>query len=448
MNQLGEAIARYHKTLESTDLSWAHQLQERMREHNLVVNGRPISPVMRPNFITRRQYANLSKAAESLVTSIDRVETIALSSPALLARMELLPAEKMLASVDPGYPALSVTSLLDTHLHNGTLRFVQYNSEVPTGVAYGDALAELFHDAPPVKDLRKKYALSRLGGMKPLLQALIKTYREWGGKNKKPHIGILEFRQPFQTIESRESQLFADFFRKEGYETQIVSPDQLEYRNNVLRFEHFPIDLMFRRVKVQEFLVRFDLSHPLLRAYREGRVCVVNSFRSEISQKKAIFHLLTDDSVTGSFPASERKAIREFIPWTRVVTQSKTTYGDENVDLPEFILKNREKLVLKPNDDSTDASAVLGSAVNESAWEKALKSAMRSPFVVQEAVAPVHSIFPVLQYGNLEMREMRVDVHPHTYLGRVQGCSSWISSGASGFSTLSGLAPTFLIEGK
>jgi len=44
---------------------------------------------------------------------------------------------------------------------------------------------------------------------------------------------------------------------------------------------------------VQEFLLRFDLTHPLVRAYRDHTVCVVNSFRSELAHKKAMFGLLT-----------------------------------------------------------------------------------------------------------------------------------------------------------
>ena len=119
------------------------------------MGGRPVSPTLRPHFLSRRQYTNLVKTAECLFTAINRVETMALSSPSLLARMELLPAEKMLAAVDPGYPFFSVTSLLDTHLQNGTVRFARYNSDTPAGVGYGDALADLFYDAPPVKEFRK-----------------------------------------------------------------------------------------------------------------------------------------------------------------------------------------------------------------------------------------------------------------------------------------------------
>ena len=42
MTQLGEAIARYHKLLEAEpykDLSWAHDLQARMKAQHLEARG-------------------------------------------------------------------------------------------------------------------------------------------------------------------------------------------------------------------------------------------------------------------------------------------------------------------------------------------------------------------------------------------------------------------------
>ena len=76
------------------------------------------------------------------------MEQMVLASPALLARLELLPAEKMLAAIDPGYQALEVAARLDSHLVNGHLHFVQYNADSPTGAGYADALADLFYDIP------------------------------------------------------------------------------------------------------------------------------------------------------------------------------------------------------------------------------------------------------------------------------------------------------------
>ena len=449
MSQLDDAVTRYNKLLESgpyRDLSWADALHQRMETSKLSAGGRLVCPFLRPHFLSRRQYESLVKTGESLIAAIDRMEQMVLANPALLSRLELLPAEKMLAAIDPGYQALEVAARLDSHLSNGSLHFVQYNADSPTGAGYADALADLFYDVPPVKEFRKRYTLSKVGSRKHLLQALLKSYKQFGG-TKKPNIAIVEFRPTYHAGQS-EYELFRDYFRGEGYAVEIVSPEQLEYRNRRLRKANFEIDLVYRRLGVQEFLIRFDLGHPLVQAYRERSVCVVNSFRSELAHKKAMFGLLTDESVTSKFPAAERKAIREHVPWTRLVAAGKTSHDEKTVDLLEFITHNRERLALKPNDDYSDQHSYFGWEMESSEWDRALKQAMRTPYVVQERVDPVRSVFPLMSFGQLEFREMQVDVHPHAYLGKVQGCSSWLSTGNSGFSTAAGIVPTFIIDPK
>ncbi len=449
MTLVSEAIARYHKLIESEpyiDLAWARALQERIKSEKL--DGRPVSPVLRPHLITQKDYAALARASETLLSVIARVEKLALETPALLARLQLLPAEKMLAALDPGYSSNGITALLDVAVNDGSLHFTGFSSEAPAGVLYGDPLAELYYEAPPVKQFRKKYKLQKLGGAKHLISALMKAYKDSGGKQKKPNIAILEFRAPFAAASS-DHALLAEFLAREGYPTEVVSPEQLEYRNNVLRRGEFTIDILYRRIRVQEFLVRFDLNHPMVRAYKDRAVCMVNSFRADIGSKRAMFDLLTDEKVTAKFPAAERKAIKDYVPWTRLVQAVRTSHNGRMVDLPEFVMKHRSKLVLKPNDDSTDLHPVRGADLDDVAWEKALRQAMRTPFVVQELVEPTRAVFPLMQYGSLMMKDMVVHLHPHAFLGKVHGASSWLSApGSSGFSTLTGLAPTFLLEGK
>ncbi|SPE38252.1 conserved hypothetical protein [Candidatus Sulfopaludibacter sp. SbA6] len=449
MSQLDDAVGRYNRLLENgpyRELSWADALHQRMEAAKLSSGGRLICPFLRPNFISRRQYESLVKTGESLIGAIDRMEQMVLSTPSLLARLELLPAEKMLAAIDPGYQALEVAARLDSHLTNGSLHFVQYNADSPTGAGYADALADLFYEVPPVREFRKKYTLSKTGSRKHLLHALLKSYKQFGG-TRKPNIAIVEFRPAYHSGQS-EYELFRDFFRDEGYAVEIVPPEQLEYRNHKLRRGNFEIDVVYRRLGVQEFLIRFDLTHPLVQAYRDGAVCVVNSFRSELAHKKAMFGLLTDETLTAKFPAVERKAIREHVPWTRLVAAAKTTYEERSIDLPEFITQNREKLTLKPNDDYSDQHSYFGWDMDSAEWDRALKQAMRSPYVVQERVEPVRSVFPLMSFGQLEFREMQVDVHPHAYLGKVQGCSSWLSTGKTGFSSAAGIVPTFILDYK
>jgi uncharacterized circularly permuted ATP-grasp superfamily protein len=457
MTQLDEAIARYHRILESEpyrDLRWVKNLQEQMEARQLSAGGRLLCPFLRPNFVTQKQYDNLVKTGEALVSAVDRMLKMALASPQLLSRMQLFPAEKMLAAIDPGYEMSEVSAQLDLQIQNGSLHVLQYNADALSGAAYAEGLSDLFYDCPPVKEFRRRYTLTRVGGKKPFLDALLKA---WGmfrantsGAKKNPNIAILEMRP----VTSRsEYEIFRDYFREAGFPTELVSPDQLEYRNGILRAGSekngpFDIDLIYRRVSAQEFLMRFTLNHPLVQAYRDRKVCVVNSFRSELSHKKAMFALLTDDNLTAKFPPNERKAITEHVPWTRIVKSGKTTYHDQTVELLDFIRENREKLVLRPNDEYSDLHSFIGYEHDEGSWARAIREAQRSPYVVQERVPPSRTVFPLMSYGHLEFKEMQVDVQPQAFLGKVAGCSSYLSSGPGTYSPASGIAPTFIIDPK
>ncbi len=472
MSQLNEAIARYHKILESEpyrDLSWVKELQARMEAEQLSSGGRLLCPFLRPNFVTQRQYDALVKAGEALLSANDRMQQCALVDPRLLAKLHLLPAEKMLAAIDPGFNIPEVSSKLDLQFTDGSLQVTQYTGDGPAGVAYAENLADIFYDSPPMQEFRRKYTLTRVGGKKPFLSALLEAYRQFcaskrgaqnghahshsnGNGNGKgaarlPHIAFLEFRQPAR---KSEFELFRDYFRREGFPTEILSPEQLEYRNGKLRSGGFEIDLVYRRFSVQEFLVRFDLSHPLVKAYRELNVCVINSFRSEMAHKRAMLGLLTDETLTSKFPASERKAIREHVPWTRLLAAGKATHGREQIaELLDYAREHRESLMLLPNEDGNDQPVFVGRAMDQALWEKALRQAQRSTYVVQERMEQRRLLFPLISYGHLEFREMNVDVHPEAYLGKVSGCSSWLSAaGSGGFSASAGITPTFIIDTK
>lgn len=448
MTQLDEAIHRYHRILESEpyrDLRWVKNLQEQMEAKQLSSGGRLLCPFLRPNFVTQKQYDNLVKTGEALIAAVDRMLKTALASPQILTRMQLLPAEKMLAAVDPGYEIAEVSSQFDLQIQNGSLHVLQYSADALTGTAYADGLSELFFDCPPVKEFKRRYNLTRVGGKKPFLQALLKAWKMFGGK-KKPNIAIVEFRS---ATGRSESEIFKEYFEAEGYETHQISPEQLEYKNGVLRAGSFEIDLIYRRISVQEFLLRFTLTHPLVQAYKDKKVCVVNSFRSELSHKRAMFALLTDETLTAKFPPNERKAIKEHLPLTRMVKAGKVMWRDEVVDLLDHIQKNRENLLLRPNDDYSDLQSFVGAEHDETSWARAIREAQRAPYVVQERGTPAKAVFPMMNFGALEFREMQVDVQPQAFLGKVAGCPSYVSpSGAGTYSPSAGIAPTFIIDPK
>lgn len=450
MTLLSEAIARYHRILEDfarSGSSWVGELHAQLERRGLSVNGRPLSPVLRPHFLTRRQYETLASAAEALSSAISRVRDLALREPSLMARLGLLPGERMLVSLDPGYSIPAVASLLEATVVNGHLHLSAPRADLPRGAVFSELLAEAFLETPPMKEFRKRHRISRPPGVKPFAASLLKAWKDFGGQGK-PSVAILAFPAGLASADAREDALLADFLRSQGFPVEIVSPDEVDYQGGVLRRGAFRIDMILRGIRAQDLLTRYDLTHPLLRACRERRVCLVNSFRAEVMRKRALFALLTDDSVTGSFPAAERKAIRDTIPATRFVTPGKTTWQGETVDLIDFILKNRRQLVLRPNEDSSELHSTDGALVDDATWERAVRLALRHPYVVQQRIeAPVFS-FPLDYFGELAYRDMVVDVAPHAFLGRVHGFSARLSPPRGGFSSAAGVVPAFILEPK
>jgi hypothetical protein len=158
-----------------------------MEARQLSAGGRLLCPFLRPNFVTQKQYDNLVKTGEALISAVDRMLRLALASPQLLSRMQLFPAEKMLAAIDPGYEMSEVSAQLDLQIQNGSLHVLQYNADALTGAAWSEGLSDLFYDCPPVKEFRRRYNLTRMGGKKPFLNALLKAYKMFAGGEEAEH---------------------------------------------------------------------------------------------------------------------------------------------------------------------------------------------------------------------------------------------------------------------
>ena len=453
MAQLGEAIARYHKLLEQPsyrDSGWAEQFQEQMRRQHLVDSGRLLAPVLRPHFISRRQFDALGRLTSQMAEILGRLEAIAFASPVLLNRLQMLPAEKMLAAVPHGYAGSGVTASMDANLSNGALSLHGVDGCKPAGLAYANLLAELFLELPVVKEFKRgRYKLSKLGGAKVLLQALQAAYKQFGGKNK-PAIAIVELGQESGAAlggsGSSEGLLLAESLRELGASVRLVPPEVLEYSDGKLHSGDFAIDLVFRRVSTRDILTRWDLSHPLLRAYRDRAVCVVNSFRAEFAQRRALLDLLTDETVTAHLSTADRKLIRSSVSWTRVVSPRKTMHCDKQIDLPEFILNQRERLALLPNEDSSGQRIYIGAEMTPDAWDRALRQALRSPYVVQERSLSLRESFPVFQYGEFKMKEAEVTVHPHVLNGEMNSASAVLQTYQAGSAAHLAVAPVVLLE--
>jgi hypothetical protein len=446
-------INDYHQLLHHSDLAaLATQLAAGQHERRMLVGkarDRLVCSVLRPRFIIEAQYATLLEAATQIGRAIRTIGAAALQNAHMLTPYQLTPTETTLLQINPGYAGVSMFGRLDGFLaaDGSDCYFVESNLESPAGIAYDEALATLFEQTEIMAAFRKQYRAQPVPVRHDLQLLLLETYAAWGGTGI-PTIAIVDFPG---VVTWSEFEYLQHCFVAAGIPTILAGPDDLRYQGGKLLANGTPIDLVYRRILQHEFLREYDLNHPLIRAYADHAVCVVNPLCSKPVHTKLIMWLLSDAEgpAAGLVTSEQQAAIDRHVPWSRIVQTGPTRYQGERIDLLPFIRNNRERLVLKPNDDYGGKGVVLGWETTPAAWEQAIESACAIPSLVQERV-PV----PVEQYPTwsaetgLQITDRYVDSDPCIFGNIAAGCLTRIASTALlNVSAGGGSAPpTFLVS--
>ncbi len=427
--------------------AYCADLNARMRADKLKFGDRVHCPFLRPFFLTTDDDRRVREVSEAIAALGERIVKQSLADPSLLAQAALSPDEGRLVRIAPGYGTSSTASRLDAFLLPDSLQFAEYNAESPAGPGYAETLAEVFLSLPVMKRFEESYRVQKYSTMKMLLEALVASFREWGGKANPPVIGIVDWREvptwsEFKIMQAR--------FEREGVPTLISDPRDLVFDGKNLTAQGRRIDLLYRRVLINDILSRPAECKALLKAYSAGAVCMANALTCKIPHKKAFFAVLTDERNAALFSGAERDLIRRHIPWTRLLADVKTTRGGESFGLLEYVHRRRNDFVLKPNDEYGGTGVTLGWENDEREWDAALNRALADrehAWVVQERIAIRREVFPMQTADGVQMRDMLVDLAPYLFRGKMAGFLTRLSStGLANVTSGGGQVPAMVVD--
>ena len=431
-----DPIVAWHALVHAhADEHLCDRLADQMQQRRLTFGARLLCPFLRPFFLSPEDEQRVSHAAETMWRLGERVADAARERPALLRDLCLSDAEIALAAIDPGYPTASTAARADAFLLPDSLQFAEYNAESPAGPGYSQRLAELFDEGPLMQRFRDSFDVRHYTPIAHLLQALLESYRDWGGTATPPQIAIVDFRG---VPTWSEFELLSEAFIAAGVPAVVCDPRDLLFDGRTLAVNGRRIDLVYRRVLINDIVARPDDCKALVEAYRARAVCVANSLRCKIAHKKAFFAVLTDERYASLFSSDEQDVIAAHVPWTRVVREQ----GAEDVR------RRREQLVLKPNDEYGGTGVTLGWETSESEWERAIERALADSdrgWVAQERIRIRRELFPECGDGGVTDRDMLVDFAPYVFRGRVGGYLTRLSaSGLANVTSGGGQVPAFV----
>lgn len=445
---LDDAIDRYHEILTAyVDRGGDDHvaLVERMVERGAVFAGRPICSFLRPQLLLRQQYDLVVSAVRSFRAAVVKAKDAVLNEPSMLEEMGLTDGERRLLEINPEFKSFGVVTRLDTILENDELSLVELNAEGAFGVSYADRLTDLFEGFQPMREFARERAVVPMYAGNNLVGAILDTWHEFGG-TRVPRVAVVDWKE---VATRAEFDLICERFQRHGIPARFVDPRELTYKDGELSAGGQPIDLIYRRALTSELLGREDEVKPLFDAYKARVVCVVNSFRAKLLDKKMLFAMLHDERITRLYTPEEAQAIRRHVPWTRKVAEGKTTGPDgSEIDLVPWIVQHKNELVLKPNDEVGGRGVILGANLETSVWERAIKLALVDPSVVQRRIPLPSAMFPETgAAGELFFSRRYIELDPYLFRGDTRGVLTRLSA-----STLcnvqagAGTVPTFVLE--
>lgn len=202
-----------------------------------------------------------------------------------------------------------------------------------------------------------------------------------------------------------EQPALRDFCRERHGATIVhADPRELEVIAGEVLFQDVRIDIGYRDYEARDL---FELEREEGRQLNAMRLLfkqnrMVSSLGGDFDHKSC-FEVFTDEVLARRFfSVDELRLFRRHVLWTRIVSPRRTSLPHGEGDLPEFIRRHREELVLKPNRGYGGTGIHIGSEVEPGQWDSLIDEALavaddaNRSWVVQSAVnLPVHE-FPTV----------------------------------------------------
>jgi hypothetical protein len=424
-----------------------------VRGANLTFGKRVHCPFLRPVFLSPEDEQRVRSVAEAIAAIAERITSAALEDRTLFEQFHLRPDEERLVRLPGGYQPASAASRLDAFLLEDSLKFTEYNGESPAGAGYSETLSDIFKELPMMEEFKKRFEVHSYPLTAKLLDALITTYVDWGGKNKRPQMAIVDWKE---VPTWSEFEILKERFERMGIPVVVADPKDLEFDGKNLVAKDKVIELVYRRVLMNDIVAKPKECEAMVKAYESGAVCMANNFRCKIPHVKTFFAVLTDERNAKLFSYDERKLIRRHVPWTRVVSDEKTEHHGKAIDLLTYIRKHQKDLVMKPSDEYGGMGVTLGWEVEQKHWDDAIQKALpggraaqeHGTWIVQERIPMRRGMFPHIGKGNkVEFRDMLVDFAPYLFRGKVAGYLTRLSATSlANVTSGGGQIPSFRVE--
>jgi len=366
------------------------EMKDKVKNSTAIYRGEPVSFLYQALFFSEEEYMQLEGFLAEMISILNKVILEYKENTKFRKGFNFSEFLEELILVDPGYQYYFPIGRFDIfYKENGDHVFCELNTDgssamnevrvIQEGIKNSQIISDIFEDSDVPTGFELFYSW---------IDELINNYKEFNhGIDDRPNIAIVDFTGDGTIYEFKE---FQKRFTDKGYKAFICDPRELIYKNSILYYKDYPIKLIYRRATTNRILEKaLDIS-DFLSAYREGAVCVVGGFVSQIVHSKNLFAILHDNNKNSFLTEKERDFIKRHIPYTRILD-----FTDDK--LIKQILDNKDKWILKPFDQYAGKGVYAGKDFSQDEWKKIIDMIKGRDYILQEFIN-----IPRMEMLNLE----------------------------------------------
>ena len=385
--------------------------------------ARTIEIALKPWVLTSEQLLCFHRTVQHLAEALLRLAHLHARIPAIREIVRFAPEREawLRLTAHPKARPLGVlgrldsTAIYDHPRWQADFRMLEPNTVGVGGVHYAPTACSIIMDV--VGDVLMKALPARAITATPdPRQLLVDELRSVSRRLGRPLRGLALIENTDYTTGTDEFQELARYLVGRGLKAVVADPRELRLVRGGVVAKGLPVDLLYRDSELEEFVEMERAGRRLtaLRwAIREGRL--ISGLTWEFDQKSA-WEIFTDARYARYFTAAQRRLFREHLLWTRLVREGRVSDpSGRSVDLPRFIRRHKERLVLKPNTMFGGEGVVIGRTVGQRVWEETLHKALRAclsrprrdgrqereRYVVQQVAHIPMDTFPMLIDGGV-----------------------------------------------
>lgn len=353
------------------------QTKEQVRNSKATYKGEPVPFLYMPKFYTDEDVENFNNLAKTMSSIFNKVIDKFLEDknyrskfgfPQWINDLILLPKQ-----YDSYFPMARFDIFYN---YDGNFKFCEINTDGTSAMNEERELSRVFMDSKGVKDFKEKYDLKPFELFESWIDEVLNIYGENHSK-KNPSIAIVDFVSKSSMDEFIE---FRDRFKNRDLWCEIVSPDELEYKDGYIYYEGTKIDIVYRRLVTKDLMDNKDSVKGFIEGIKTGNTVTIGPIKSQIIHNKIIFKILQEEDTLELLTEKEREFVINHIPYTRELILDRLNIED--------IIENKDKYIIKPMDFYASKGVYAGKEHSKEEWEGYLKECNNSHYLIQEYFNP------------------------------------------------------------